>query len=497
MTQSTTHSASRPPLPSPKERRRLREAQSMSEKEVAAALGVTKATVRAWEMGRSDPRGRRREAYVKLLGYAGPDPDAPAVQSAAQSAATAAEGGAAPEPEPSATGTGTASEVAGGPVEAAPETIAARPELETETETGAGVHMEGKTAARSIGLKIPEKSRQPHSTTRPAPAAKRASRPAPPHPPKTAPPVVHPAHQHERVDAPPEDQVGRLTQEQERDRQRGEPPDLPTPDDGPTPAEAFDALYGHAAPSLVRQSYLLTGRQRLSHESVERAFHLAWQHWPEVARDRDPVGWVRAAAYEFAMSPWQRLRPAHRHADAPTLDPDRRALLDALLELPPAYRRTLILYDGLGLDLPETAAETEASTPAAASRVLHARESIAGRLPGLDTPEALHQQLIALADACPTPQPAPAQSVREGSERRVWFWTRTALTVTALIVSATGFTLATAPRQYEPAVAPGQRVEGVPAHAGPQPLTERGRKLRDRLFSEPAHGPERLVPRIP
>ncbi|MQS35837.1 sigma factor-like helix-turn-helix DNA-binding protein [Streptomyces katsurahamanus] len=454
MTQSTTHSASRPPLPSPKERRKLREAKSMSEKEVAAALGVTKATVRAWEMGRSDPRGRRREAYVKLLGYAGPDPDAPAAQPAAQSAATAAmaataataeEAGAAPEPEPSATGTrtatgtGTASEVTGGPVEAAPETIAARPELETatatatetETETGAGVHREGKTAARSIGLKIPEKSRQPHSTTRPA------------------------------------------------------------------PAEAFDALYGHAAPSLVRQSYLLTGRQRLSHESVERAFHLAWQHWPEVARDRDPVGWVRAAAYEFAMSPWQRLRPAHRNADAPPLDPERRALLDALLELPPAYRRTLILYDGLGLDLPETAAETEASTPAAASRVLHARESIAGRLPGLDTPEALHQQLIALADACPTPQPAPAQSVREGSERRVWFWTRTALTVTALIVSATGFTLATAPRQYEPAVAPGQRVEGVPAHAGPQPLTERGRKLRDRLFSEPAHGPERLVPRIP
>ncbi|MFI1013704.1 sigma factor-like helix-turn-helix DNA-binding protein [Streptomyces sp. NPDC020965] len=263
------------------------------------------------------------------------------------------------------------------------------------------------------------------------------------------------------------------------------------------PADAFDALYAHAAHDLVRQTFLLSGRRRLSHDSVERAFHLAWQRWPEVARDRDPVGWVRAASYEFAMSPWQRLRPAHRHPDTPPLDPDRRALLEALLELPPPYRRTLLLYDCLGLDLPETAAETEASTPAAANRLLHAREAIAERLPALVSPDVLHEQLIALVNACPMPQPVPARTVREGSEHHVWFWTRTALTVTAMIIGATSFTLITAPTGYEPEVAPGQRVEGVPAHAGPQPLTEQGRELRGKLLSEPAHGPERLVPQIP
>lgn len=36
---------------------------------------------------------------------------------------------------------------------------------------------------------------------------------------------------------------------------------------------------------------------------MERAFQLAWHRWPEVAVDRDPAGWVRATAYEYALSP--------------------------------------------------------------------------------------------------------------------------------------------------------------------------------------------------
>ncbi|MET4927034.1 helix-turn-helix transcriptional regulator, partial [Streptomyces sp. PSRA5] len=67
MTQSTTRTSSVPPLPSPKERRRLREAKAMTERQVAVALGVTRTTVRAWETGRTDPQGRKREAYARLL----------------------------------------------------------------------------------------------------------------------------------------------------------------------------------------------------------------------------------------------------------------------------------------------------------------------------------------------------------------------------------------------------------------------------------------------
>ncbi|MGW1935140.1 helix-turn-helix domain-containing protein, partial [Streptomyces sp. NPDC001919] len=78
MSRSTADSASSATLPTPKERRRLREALALSEEQVAEAMGVTKATVRSWETGRSTPRGRKREAYAKLLGTSGPaDASAP------------------------------------------------------------------------------------------------------------------------------------------------------------------------------------------------------------------------------------------------------------------------------------------------------------------------------------------------------------------------------------------------------------------------------------
>ncbi len=67
MTRSTTDEAAAEPLPSPKERRRLREAKSLSEDQVAAAVGVTRATVRSWETGRTSPRGRKRALYAKVL----------------------------------------------------------------------------------------------------------------------------------------------------------------------------------------------------------------------------------------------------------------------------------------------------------------------------------------------------------------------------------------------------------------------------------------------
>uniref|UniRef100_UPI000A604341 helix-turn-helix domain-containing protein n=1 Tax=Streptomyces griseus TaxID=1911 RepID=UPI000A604341 len=74
MTRSTTDEAAAPQLPSPKERRRLREAKSLSEEQVAAAVGVTRATVRSWETGRTSPRGRKRALYAKLIA---PGPKAP------------------------------------------------------------------------------------------------------------------------------------------------------------------------------------------------------------------------------------------------------------------------------------------------------------------------------------------------------------------------------------------------------------------------------------
>ncbi|WP_405618128.1 sigma factor-like helix-turn-helix DNA-binding protein [Streptomyces sp. NBC_00076] len=260
-----------------------------------------------------------------------------------------------------------------------------------------------------------------------------------------------------------------------------------------TPAQAFDALYAFCAPALVRQAFLLTGRRELARESVERAFQLAWQRWPEVARDPDPAGWVRAATYDYALSPWHRLRPRLRHSEPSPADAFSRTLLDALLKLPPPYRRALLLYDGVGLGLPETAAETEASTPATANRLLHARAAVATRLPELANPEELHRRMAELA-SLERLRAAKPPAVRTDSERRARLWTRAAIAFTVALIGTTALTLRTAPTHYEPPVSPGGTVQGVPPKVAPGSLSQGELALRAKLRQGMASGPERLVP---
>lgn len=275
-----------------------------------------------------------------------------------------------------------------------------------------------------------------------------------------------------------------------------------------TPSQAFDALYAFCAPTLVRQTYLLTGRRALARESVERAFQLAWQRWPEVAVDRDPTGWVRAAAHEYALAPWHRLRPRHWRTDtwrtpALSASPDQtgtaltdRALIHVLLELPPPYRRTVLLYDGLGLDLPDTAAETEASTPATAGRLLYAREAVAARLPELADTEELRRRLAEAANG-EGPwivRPCSPSIARVRGERRARRWIHAATAFAALLLGTTALALRTAPDHYEPPVAPGAPVRGIPPKGAMGPLSQDQLDLRAKLRSATAGGPERLAP---
>lgn len=370
------------PLPPPEERRRLREAGSLTRAQVASRVGVSKATVRAWESGRTTPHGRKAEAYATLLASLATEAAATAVRTEEQPAS-------GPEPSPESS--------PGSPPDSSP-------------------------------VSLPESSPERESALEPL-----------------------------------------------------------------TPAQAFDALYAFCAPDLVRQAYVLTGRRELARESVERAFQLAWQRWPEVAVDPDPAGWVRLAAYEYALSPWHRFRPRYRHPEPPPADQRDHALLSALLKLPPPYRRTLLLYDGVGLDLPETAAETEATTPATANRLVHAREAVTACLPELADPSVLHRRLVEVASAERLRAARPT-IVRAESERRARLWTRVAIAVTIALVGATTLTLGTAPTHYEPAVPPGEAVQGVPPRSAPGTLSNAEKTLRTKLRSEMLHGPERLVP---
>ncbi|MGW7575241.1 RNA polymerase sigma factor [Streptomyces sp. NPDC054765] len=252
-------------------------------------------------------------------------------------------------------------------------------------------------------------------------------------------------------------------------------------------ATAFDDLHTRHAAALTRQTYLLTGRPWLARRAVEQGFRLAWQRWPEVAVDPDPAGWVRAAAYEYALTPWHRLCPGLRPARKPRQfqeggEPADRALLETLLSLPAPYRRALLLHDGVGLGLHETAAEIEASTRAAAGRLTHAREQVAARLPELGLAgqppvrqgEILRVRLSGLT-AAQHGAPGTAPCVRSDSERRDLRTTRAAFGLTGLFALATLVMMTVAPDHYTPP--PDEHLATAP-HARVSPAGRRGADTR-------------------
>ncbi|MGI5445099.1 helix-turn-helix domain-containing protein [Streptomyces sp. CA-243310] len=559
-------------LPSPKERRRLREIAELTHEDLASTLGVTTNTARSWENGRTDPRGRKREAYAKLLTHLAAEqaastappseptePAEPAAPAATTTRAATSEG-VAPAPPPGADGGSDAeADTEAGPTSASgparrmagavrafaagaqsrpagppnrpkgaakravkPPAAVARHESKTPVRSGSGAGggrpggAEPPSAPATSGGR--NRSDAPAEEVEAAPADKVADRvEAEPDRTATAKATTDEATTDEATpaDVPPDtagadgQEAGRAeTGEPEADR-AGEdrteegPADeaAPAPGAALTPAQAFDALYAYAAPALARQTYLLTGRRALSLEAVERAFQNAWERWPEVATDPDPVGWVRAAAYEHALSPWQRLRRAHRNPDQAPAEPADRILMDAMLALPTTHRRTVLLYDGVGLDLPDTAAETEASTPTTGIRLLHAHADLADRIPELAAaPPERHSALLRERLGAVRPpvrlEPREASVVRVACERRARLWSRAAIGLTAVIAVATAYTLTTAPTRYEPPVSPGANVTGVPPHSGPQALTERSKELHDTLRFHPAARPDRLTPTV-
>ncbi|MFH9062055.1 sigma factor-like helix-turn-helix DNA-binding protein [Streptomyces coeruleorubidus] len=452
------------PLPPPKERRRLREAASLTRAQLASRVGVTSETVRGWETGRSTPRGRKGEKYAKLLNSLGAEAEVTPSHTEGRTAAVSdrgrtsagdrspgsgrSRGGrtAVTDQDHSAVGhRSRASATEHGRVTDRSGASASEHSRVTDRNHAIGTHHGHTAAADHRHTTVADRGRTTATGRRPGPARAAAPR-------------------------RPDDAAAALT-----------------------PAQAFDALYTFCAPALVRQTYLLTGRRELAREAVERAFHIAWQRWPEVARDRDPAGWVRAVAYDCALSPWQRFRLRHRHPEPPPSDAFDRALLDTLLKLPPSYRRTLLLYDGVGLGLPETAAETEASSRAAANRLMHAREAVAERLPEMADPEVLHWRLVELA-SIERLRAAKPLVVRRAGERRARFWTRAAIAFTIALIGATVLTARTAPTRYEPPVPQGETVQDVPPPIAPGPLSESERELRAKLREEELRGPVRLMP---
>jgi transcriptional regulator with XRE-family HTH domain len=112
--------ASRSPLPPPTERKRLRAAHGLTLDEVAEALEVRRATVSGWESSTkaTEPRGKEREAYARLLNQlaklypADANAPTPVQDTAVPATFASAPGAPAPVPDARTLSTGLAPEAA-------------------------------------------------------------------------------------------------------------------------------------------------------------------------------------------------------------------------------------------------------------------------------------------------------------------------------------------------------------------------------------------------
>ncbi|MFE0043677.1 telomere-associated protein Tap [Streptomyces albireticuli] len=151
--------ASRSPLPPPAERKRLRQAHALTLDEVAAALGVRRATVGDWESGRTEPRPPQREAYARLLEQLAQLYPAPA----AESAGAPLEEGAAPETFP-------------GPAPTAPPVPAGgEPETAAQTTSGNTPPTARTAVLAPAATSRPARAARPSQTSR-HPGGKKATR---------------------------------------------------------------------------------------------------------------------------------------------------------------------------------------------------------------------------------------------------------------------------------------------------------------------------------
>ncbi len=117
--------------------------------------------------------------------------------------------------------------------------------------------------------------------------------------------------------------------------------------------EQFDAFYADARERLLVQTFALTGDLSASRRAVRDAFIVAWHHWRKNVRLDDPEAVIRPHAWRLA----QRRHTARVWHRDKSIDPEVRAVLDALGKLSTAQRKALILTQLASVSMPQMARE--------------------------------------------------------------------------------------------------------------------------------------------
>ncbi|NYE35254.1 RNA polymerase sigma-70 factor (ECF subfamily) [Nocardioides cavernae] len=124
----------------------------------------------------------------------------------------------------------------------------------------------------------------------------------------------------------------------------------------------FEEFYAATWPRTLAVVYALTGDRGSAEEIAQEAYVKAWSHWTKVSRYDQPAAWVRQVATRLSVSRWRRGKVAaawlarnRTEQVSPAPDETSTALVQALLRLPEAQRRAIVLHHLADLPVDEVA----------------------------------------------------------------------------------------------------------------------------------------------
>jgi RNA polymerase sigma-70 factor, ECF subfamily len=148
---------------------------------------------------------------------------------------------------------------------------------------------------------------------------------------------------------------------------------------------AFDAFFADAWGRLQSQAYVLTGNKETAQDLTQEAFLRAWKRWDKVAVFDSPEAWTRKVLHRLCIESWRKKQRRSRHAlvqltASLEIPNDHFELAEAMKSLPGDQSRALLLHDGLGISIAETASELGVPEGTVKSWLSRARKVVADRL---------------------------------------------------------------------------------------------------------------------
>jgi RNA polymerase sigma-70 factor (ECF subfamily) len=149
--------------------------------------------------------------------------------------------------------------------------------------------------------------------------------------------------------------------------------------------EAFDVFFQTSWARLQGQAYVLTGNQEQAQDLTQEALLRAWTHWDRISGYENPGAWTRRVLHNLCIQSWRKSQ-ARRSAglpDTPTtvdVPEDHMALAQAMRLLPEDQARALLLHDGLGFTVTETARELGVPEGTVKSWLSRTRKIVAANL---------------------------------------------------------------------------------------------------------------------